>query len=220
MTLPRAMGYGRLVGHLFSLGVKQQPTSRLEEVESNVWTEIRTNAPRSKPTDQLITIKLGNDATLNGGLDFFPVDVNGTRSDTGLTGVITLTADVALALLGLNLTAYTRDAYANGKLGTDGYLERAPIITFVGYVQPQAPQAYDPYVTIGSVGSTKIRVLAGADLQIAAPVNVTLIGNYTRLANFPLPVGTSPGTLLNGTTKAFYKPEAAALVAASVGSYA
>jgi hypothetical protein len=200
MTISSSVGSGRLIGYLFTNGTRQPG---IPDQDYNVWTEVRTTA-RSKRTDPWVTITLGNAAAKWGGVDFYPVDVNGARSERSLSGTVTLTADVANALLGMGLTA-------------DGL----PLVAFVANVAaPAIPDPADPKITIGNVGATAIRVLVGAPLNFASPVAVTMTANYTRLANFPLPVGTSPGAILNGTTPSFYKPEADALVAAGAGNYA
>lgn len=79
----------------------------------------------------------------------------------------------------------------------------------------------DPLVTIGTIApSTAIRVGIGSPLSHIAPVRVILSADYARLGNYPAPVGTPKGALASGTTAAFYKPEADAIVAAAGGAYA
>lgn len=214
MTLGSSVGSGRLIGYLFTNGTRQP---QRYEKDYNVWTEVRTSAPPSKRTDPWVKITLGvaTDIAPNGGVDFYPVDSNGARSDRGLSGTVTLAADVANTLLGLGLMAYTTAGIANGTG------EMIATVAFVATVAaPAIPDPADPKTTIGNVGATAIRVLIGAPLNFATPVAVTMTANYTRLANFPLPIGTSPGAILNGTTPSFFKPEADALVAAGAGNYA
>lgn len=206
MSAPARLGHGALIGRIFTNGSRAPQ----RYPDYNCWTDIY--APkRSKVTDNWQTITIGNDAGVWGGVDFYPCDVNGNQSDTPLRGTVTVEGHIADALLGLNLGSTSRaDSSASVSL-----------ITFVASVPPPArPNPADPLTTIGNVGATLIRVNTAANLNIASPVNVTMTNNYTRLANFPVPVGTSPGTILNGTTKAFYKPEADALVAAGAGTYA
>jgi hypothetical protein len=78
-------------------------------------------------------------------------------------------------------------------------------------------------VTVGSVGATAIIAELGNGLYPDRTVTVTLSGNYllARPPGYPLrPWETATnkvytnGTVPSGTTLAFYKPEADALIAA------
>jgi hypothetical protein len=162
-------------------------------------------APRNAPGAQDIQLTLGD-------FTYFSKrgDARGVAGE-GVSGTTVLQANEANAILNLYGPGDVAYAASGGP----------PVATFIAFVTPVSPPAPpDPLVTIGSVGATAIRVVAAAPLNIATPVAVAMSANYTRRANFPAPVGTSPGAILNGTTKLFYAPEAAALVAAGAGTYA
>lgn len=194
MTLPAKMGYGVLLARVRTKYPPYGDTDRppTEDIVTDVF------GPRGKISDGSVTI------TLDPVIDVYLVDVNGQQGGR-LSGTVTVPANVGNTLLGLGIRSSLVPA----------------AVTFVANVAaPSPPSPADPLTTIGNVGATLIRVNTAANLNIASPINVTMTNNYTRLANFPVPVGTSPGTILNGTTKAFYAPEAAALVAAGAGTYA
>jgi hypothetical protein len=92
---------------------------------------------------------------------------------------------------------------------------------------------YPNLVTVGTInaGTTSIQADVSAGLGSAVAVKVLLSTNYSLLCppGWPIrpaltgamPVKNFPGSVLaSGSTFAFLKPEADALVAASAGSYA
>ncbi len=177
--------------------------------------------PPPPPSAQLMKINMCAAPNAGWWIEWFPGTIGGGCEATSCTGIVTLPANVAKAILGAQLATLNRD-WKQGMPNGEGYSWNY-VVAFVEYVdQPDPPPPFDGLHVIGIAGgSTEIKVLIGDPINPIDVVSITLSEDYQQLSGYPRPVSTPAGiSLPNGGTYDFYRSEAAAIVAASAGSYA